>query len=295
MFHLLRKRRSKRANKKSQGSRVAKVSPVGSMEGESSPKDPAYLAKRRVWKLEHKLDLPRIVAEDLAAAVGPDADKPADIVVLADDCEAMHAWRWAELKLKLERLANVLDAADHAGGFELRFTNPKDREVHRITSAAQVKRLFESVVPHGEKKALRARLQPLLDGREIGAGRDRIVLVLTSGRPEDVISDAFHKLVAGKHANVFLTLVVYSDEAPWNGMTECEWTAYYRDALRDISGVAVCGFHTWRVRNAAGVAGRSGSVASDRGNAWLVRALLGGKFARHRGSQNLYYLSHPAP
>ena len=44
MFHLLRKRRSKRANKKSQGSRVAKVSPVGSMEGESSPKDPAYLA-----------------------------------------------------------------------------------------------------------------------------------------------------------------------------------------------------------------------------------------------------------
>ena len=51
----------------------------------------------------------------------------------------------------------------------------------------------------------------------------------------------------------------------------------------------------WRVRNAAGVAGRSGSVASDRGNAWLVRALLGGKFARHRGSQNLYYLSHPAP
>ena len=67
------------------------------------------------------------------------------------------------------------------------------------------------------------------------------------------------------------------------------------DALRDISGVAVCGFHTWRVRNAAGVAGRSGSVASDRGNAWLVRALLGGKFARHRGSQNLYYLSHPAP
>ena len=163
MFHLLRKRRSKRANKKSQGSRVAKVSPVGSMEGESSPKDPAYLAKRRVWKLEH------------------------------------------------------------------------------------------------------------------------------------VISDAFHKLVAGKHANVFLTLVVYSDEAPWNGMTECEWTAYYRDALRDITGVAVCGFHTWRVRNAAGVAGRSGSVASDRGNAWLVRALLGGKFARHRGSQNLYYLSHPAP
>ena len=138
-------------------------------------------------------------------------------------------------------------------------------------------------------------MQPLLDGREIGAGRDRIVLVLTSGRPEDVISDAFHKLVAGKHANVFLTLVVYSDEAPWNGMTECEWTAYYRDALRDISGVAVCGFHTWRVRNAAGVAGRSGSVASDRGNAWLVRALLGGKFARHRGSQNLYYLSHPAP
>ena len=155
MFHLLRKRRSKRANKKSQGSRVAKVSPVGSTEGESSPKDPAYLAKRRVWKLEHKLDLPRIVAEDLAAAVGPDADKPADIVVLADDCEAMHAWRWAEL--------------------------------------------------------------------------------------------------------------------------------------------TVCGFHTWRVRNAAGVAGRSGSVASDRGNAWLVRALLGGKFARHRGSQNLYYLSHPAP
>ena len=75
-----------------------------------------------------------------------------------------------------------------------------------------------------------------------------------------------------------------------------EWTAYYRDALRDVvSGVAVCGFHTWRVRNAAGVAGRSGSVASDRGNAWLVRALLGGKFARHRGSQNLYYLSHPAP
>ena len=62
-----------------------------------------------------------------------------------------------------------------------------------------------------------------------------------------------------------------------------------------VSGVAVCGFHTWRVRNAAGVAGRSGSVASDRGNAWLVRALLGGKFARHRGSQNLYYLSHPAP
>ena len=95
MFHLLRKRRSKRANKKSQGSRVAKVSPVGSMEGESSPKDPAYLAKRRVWKLEHKLDLPRVVAEDLAAAVGPDADKPADIVVLADDCEAMHALRCA--------------------------------------------------------------------------------------------------------------------------------------------------------------------------------------------------------
>ena len=101
--------------------------------------------------------------------------------------------------------------------------------------------------------------------------------------------------MAGKNSNVFLTLVVYSDEAPWNGMTECEWTAYYRDALRDVSGVAVCGFHTWRVRNAAGVAGRSGSVASDRGNAWLVRALLGGKFARHRGSQNLYYLSHPAP
>ena len=96
MFHLLRKRRSKRANKKSQGSRVAKVSPVGSTEGESSPKDPAYLAKRRVWKLEHKLDLPRVVAEDLAAAVGPDADKAADIVVLADDCEAMHAWRWAD-------------------------------------------------------------------------------------------------------------------------------------------------------------------------------------------------------
>ena len=133
--------------------------------------------------------------------------------MLADDCEAMHAWRWAELKLKLERLANVLDAADHAGGFKLQFTNPKEREVHRITSAAQVKRLFESVVPHGEKKALRARLQPLLDGREIGAGRDLIVLVLTSGRPEDVISDAFHKLVAGKHANVYLTLVVYSDEA----------------------------------------------------------------------------------
>ena len=161
MFHLLRKRRSKRANKKSPGSQVAKVRPVGSTgstEGEASPKDPAYLAKRRVWKLEHKLDLPRVVAEDLAAAVGPDADKAADIVVLADDCEAMHAWRWAELKLKLERLADVLDAADHAGGFELRFTNPKDREVHRITSAAQVKRLFESVVPHGEKKALRARL-----------------------------------------------------------------------------------------------------------------------------------------
>ena len=70
----------------------------------------------------------------------------------------------------------------------------------------------------------------------------------------------------------------------------------YRKGEREyFTGVAVCGFHTWRVRNAAGVAGRSGSVASDRGNAWLVRALLGGKFARHRGSQNLYYLSHPAP
>ena len=92
MFHLLRKRRSKRAAKKRQDSQVK---PLDTDEAES-PGDPAYLAKRRVWKLEHKLDLPRVVAEDLAAAVGPDADKPADIVVLADDCEAMHAWRWAD-------------------------------------------------------------------------------------------------------------------------------------------------------------------------------------------------------
>ena len=110
----------------------------------STPPTPVKPPSSRVKKIEKKLDVSPAVAEDLAAEIGPGTSNV--VVVANDSVSENHGWNLCELKSTLERLAHVLEAADHAEGYHVQFLN--DEKARHVTKERDVDTRAARAQPH---------------------------------------------------------------------------------------------------------------------------------------------------